>query len=101
VFRNLSIRGDTGAILWGYHDAAVLQRWFIVHKEPDRKRGEPSRWILTATFARIDHFCLRQRPLMFSAKREGLKGYWCWPLITDSIVMGDASIQAHLGPPEQ
>jgi hypothetical protein len=101
VFRNLSLRGNTGAILYGYAQAAVLQRWSITRKAADPHKRQPAHWVLYATFARVDKFNLRQRPLLFSAAREGLKGLWCWPLIEESIQISDTTLLAHLGPPEQ
>jgi hypothetical protein len=99
VFDAIRLRGTTGAILWGYRTAAQLQAWSIVYHKPDLTHD--NRWTLTATFQRVDRFQLRQRPLLFSAAREGLKGYWCWPLETESIQIGDVQMTATLGPPEQ
>lgn len=95
----LRLRGTTGAVLWGYREAASLKSWHIVHHAPDRTHD--ARWTLTAVFARVDKFQLRQRPLLFSAAKEGMKGYWCWPLDTASIQIGDTHMTATLGPPEQ
>jgi hypothetical protein len=100
MLNNLRLRGTTGAITYGYHDAAILRDWTIVRKcAPDGTQRGP--WQLRATFARVDKFILRQRPLLFSGKREGLRGLWCWPLDTPSIQIGDSTLIATLGPPEQ
>lgn len=99
MFERLRLRGTTGAILWGYREAAQLRGWTIVYHKPDLTHD--NRWTLVATFQRIDKFSLRQRPLLFSAAREGLQGYWCWPLDPASIQIGDAQMTATLGPPEQ
>jgi hypothetical protein len=99
LLRNVRLRGDTGSIVYGYHEAASLRAWTIVHHEPDATHA--GSWQIVATFARVDKFCLRQRPLLFTAKRDGLKGLWCWPLDTRSIQIGETRLIATLGPPER
>jgi len=99
MLQNLRLRGTTGTITYGYRDAAVLRDWTIVRHEPDAHHA--GSWRLRATFARVDKFALRQRPLLFSAKREGLKGLWCWPLDSASIQVGESTLIATLGPPER
>jgi hypothetical protein len=103
VLGNVAIRGSTGAILWGANwnvrEAATIRQWIIVHHKPDQTHD--GRWRLSATFARADKFRLRQRPLLFTGKREGLKGLWCFPLVTETIQIGDTQLVATLGPPER
>lgn len=98
MFNSITLRGAAGAILWGYRTAAVLQAWTIYHHRPDGDHD--ARWTLTATFARVNRFELRQRPLLFSAPRPGLP-MSCWPLHTASIQIGETRLVATLGPPEQ
>jgi hypothetical protein len=99
MLTNVRLRGTTGTITYGYQEAAVLRNWTIVRHEPDAKHS--GSWQLLAVFERVNKFSLRQRPLLFSAKREGLTGLWCWPLDTASIQVGDKSLIATLGPPER
>lgn len=98
MFESITLRGAAGAILWGYREAATLQAWTIAHHRPDKTHD--ARWTLRATFARVDKFQLRQRPLVFTAPRPGLPRS-CWPLHTASIQMSDTQLIATLGPPEQ
>lgn len=99
MFNRVRLRGDTGAILWGYREAAALKAWTIFYHRPDLRHD--GRWTLTATFARVDKGHIRRRPLLFTAARAGLKGLWCWSLKPDSIQIGETQMQAILGPPEQ
>jgi hypothetical protein len=99
MLQNIRLRGTTGTITYGYQEAALLRSWSIIRHQPDGKHD--GSWKLLATFERVNKFCLRQRPLLFSAKREGLTGLWCWPLDTASIQVGDTTMIATLGPPER
>jgi|SRR5580765_1148769 len=99
MLQNVRLRGDVGSITYGYHEAAVLRSWTIIRREPDHYHD--GSWLLSATFTRVNKFMLRQRPLLFSAKRDGLKGLWCWPLDSASIQIGDTRMIATLGPPER
>jgi hypothetical protein len=94
VFRRLTIRGSTGAVLWGHRTAAVLGAWTIAKQ--DVPRATPV-WQLAARVTRADAFQCRQRPLLFTAHRD--KGQWCWSIASIDVV-GDA-LYAVLGPPEQ
>lgn len=98
MFDSLILYGGTGSILWGYRTAAAVRSWRIA-KHSGRDGKHDGKWRLMATLARADKFQLRQRPLMFTAPRD--RGYWCWPLLTDSIQIGDTTLIATLGPPEQ
>jgi hypothetical protein len=92
--RQLRIVGTRGALLWGYHEAAILGSWTI------RKTGKPGQyvWTLAATLTRVEAFQIRQRPLLFSAPRFG-GGMWAWGV--DAVDVGATRIVARLGPPEQ
>jgi hypothetical protein len=86
--------GRAGSLLWGYHTAAALTTWRIA-------KNEAGQWILTATFARVDAFQCRQRPLLFTAPREGAHdGWWAWG-VDGTIEMGKRHLRVRLGPPEQ
>lgn len=94
--RNLKILGVRGALLWGYHEAAVLGAWSI------RKTGQPGKgqtWSLVAQVARVEPFQIRQRPLLFSAPRFG-GGMWAWGL-EGTVQLTAGRLVARLGPPEQ
>ena len=90
MFRHLRLSGTTGAILWGYRQAATLRTWTI-------RKDAQDRWTLSATCVRAEPFQLRQRPLLFSAPRAG--GFWAWGI--ESIDVGTNQLVAKLGPPEQ
>ena len=96
MLRNITVRGQSGSLLWGYHTAATLARWTI-HRKYDLKTGTKFAWTLSASIERLDAFQARQRPLLFSAPRAG--GFWCWPI--ESIEIGEHRLVATLGPPEQ
>jgi hypothetical protein len=98
VFESVTLRGTAGSILWGYREAAALRAWTIYHHRPDGQHD--ARWTLRASFARVNRFELRQRPLLFTAYRPGLPPS-CWPLHTASIQIGDTQLLATLGHPEQ
>jgi hypothetical protein len=95
MFQTLTLSGSTGSINWGYRSAAALQRWKVTRAR-DEKSGQV-RWTLSAALgAHVDHFQLRQRPLLFTAPRRG--GFWCWPV--REVTVGATSVSANLDPPE-
>ena len=79
MFHTISLRGVGAAVLWGHREAAALHSWCIT-----KQKGH---WLLVATLTRGSQFQLQQRDLIFSAPRLGLKGFWCWPVEPDSIVI--------------
>jgi len=91
VFESLTVHGSAGAILWGHGVAVALRSWRVA-----RSQADPV-WTLTATIAHVDQFQARQRPLLFTAPRAG--GYWAFPV--QEISIGDTSVWARLGSPEQ
>jgi len=107
TLRGTTLRGRTASIAWNYRPAATLTTWTIhraremVDAPGGRARTlKPSAtgWVLTATLGpTVDRFFLRQRPLIFTAPRTG--GYWCWPV--RELTVGERTIRAALGPPEQ
>lgn len=97
MFKTITLRGDSGAIVHGYLTAANLTGWTVSHHQPDRRHD--ARWVLRASFRFVDRGLITKRPLLFSAKRQGLAGFWCFPLI--DVQVGNGQMQAHLGPPER
>jgi hypothetical protein len=97
LFESLTIRGDRGTLVHGYLTAAAITGWTVYHHRPDRRHD--ARWTLHATFGFIDKGLIAKRPLLFSGKREGLKGFWCFPLL--DLQIGEKQMQARLGPPER
>lgn len=93
MFRELSISGQAGAVLWGYRTAAVVGRWSLVRGSVNGSRV----WTLTAAVTRASPFDLRQTPLLFSAPHD--KGFWVWPLLGPPTV-ADRQLTARVGPPE-
>lgn len=91
LFDKLTLRGDSGALTFGHATAARLTSWTIY-------RYGPQQWKLIATFGFVDKGLITRRPLLFSGKRQGLKGLWCFPLI--DLQIGDTQMRAQLGPPE-
>jgi hypothetical protein len=93
LYHHVRIRGVKGALLWGYHQAATFNGWVI-------RKGADGQWILTATLKQGNAFQLRQRPLLFTAPREGTRdGFWAWGV--ESVHVGTTQVVAMLGPPEQ
>jgi hypothetical protein len=91
MFDKLRIHGTAASILWGYRAAVTLKTWSIV-----RVKGQ---WTLSATIERCEPFMARQRPLLFTAPRDGARdGMWAWGV--QSIQIGGSSLIAQLGPPE-
>jgi hypothetical protein len=89
-------RGVNGSIVWGYHTAVSLRKWFVQKtKDPKTQRTQ---WILRGDVERIDAFQARQKPLLFSVKRP--KGaYLSWGI--EHIQIADTHrVVAVLGPPE-
>lgn len=91
MFQSVTLHGPTGSILWGYRAAVSLKDWRIA-KEKDKET-----WKLTATVEKCDVYQSRQRPLLFTAPREG--GRWCWDV--QEIHIGERELTATLGPPLQ
>jgi hypothetical protein len=86
---NVTVRGQEGTIVWGYHTAAVCRSWTAT-------RTPQGTWTMQATLQRADAFQLRQQPLQFTAPRKG--GFFCWPIL--GVTLGDKTLAATLGPPE-
>jgi hypothetical protein len=89
MFRQLTVRGEAGALLLGYQPAVTLRRWTIARTD--------GQWTLTGTIDRIDRFMARRGPLLFTAPRQ--QGFWAWGV--ESVQVGTHSLVAKLGPPEQ
>lgn len=90
---SIRLFGSDAAILYGYHEAAVLRRWTIA------KVG--NQWTLTARSTRVEPFMLTScKPLLFTAPHEGARdGFWAWGI--ESLECKADHIVAILGPPEQ
>jgi len=89
----LRIHGTAGAILYGWHQAAVIRAWRI-------GQADDGAWHLTAALERVDAFQCRQRPLLFTAPRAHTRdGFWAWSVQTLDIV--GLELRATLGAPEQ
>lgn len=86
---DVTLRGQEGTVVWGYHTAAVFTTW-TAHRTPQ------GTWTLDATVRRADAFQLRQRNLKFTAPRKG--GYFCFPVL--AVSLGASTLAASLGPPE-
>lgn len=96
MFEKVTLRGVSAEILWCSKPAASLTKWTVV-REKDEKTARYV-WRLAAMLGpRVDRFQLRQRPLLFAAPRKG--GFWLWPVL--AVTVGQTSIAATLGPPEQ
>lgn len=97
MFRRLTLTGRSGSIVWGYRSVATLVQWTVRRTREDEKH--PWQWELEARLSPgIDQFCLRQRPLLFTAPRH--KGMFCWPVQELTITAEATRLTARLGPPE-
>lgn len=105
AFASIDLHGDAGAILWGYERAAALRTWRIFHRSRQYVKDgwavvPGATWTLSATLADHNATRLKQRPLFFTAPR-GAQGFWCWPVVVDSVRWSATTITAVLGQPEQ
>lgn len=93
MFRKVTVRGaGAGAsIARGYYTAAALRTWSV-------SKTDDGQWHLTATTDHVDLFQLRQKGLLFTAPRIG--GFWCFPILPNTIQVQAPHIRASLGPPE-
>lgn len=87
---NLSIKGVTGTLQWGYHRAASVTHYAVA-------RGVDGRFTLTATVDQADAYRVSQRPLVFVATTA--LGAWKWPVL--ELQIQGASLSAVLGPKEK
>lgn len=94
MFRELAIRGDGGALLHGYAEAAVLSTWHI-QRESSPKRGPFALSAVWRTRNRV--WCAHA--LHFTAARLG-GGRWFWPVLEVQFT-DDHRLTARLGLPEQ
>jgi len=93
MFREVTVRGGRGSLLWGYRAAATCTAWTIA------RHGRE--WRLTATCDRVDpvqlRMAMRVKELLFTAPRD--RGRWCWE-VTD-LTVGTREVRATLGRPLQ
>jgi hypothetical protein len=66
LFTSLTLRGVRGRLSWGYRTAADLSTWTI-----RRPEGPDPEWTLVASVVSADGYGVRQRPLLFTAPRQG------------------------------
>jgi hypothetical protein len=90
MFQKLTLHGGAASLVLGYSTAVVLRSWRIA-------KDDTGRWVLTGSIGRVDAFLSRQKPLLFTAPRDG--GFWAWGV--ESIELGPTSLRAYLGPPER
>jgi hypothetical protein len=100
LFNAITLRGKGATLSWGYRVAAMLPAW-TVSRRLDEAKGVWA-WSLSATLGpQIDRFQVRQaqarRELVLSAPRKG--GFWVWPV--QAVTVGEKTLTATLGPPEQ
>ena len=93
MFRNITVRGARGSLLWGYRAAATCTKWTITRVD--------SQWHLSATCDAIDPVQLRLaaklHELLFPAPRD--RGRWCWEVL--DVTVGTRELRATLGKPLQ
>lgn len=104
MFDKVTVHGAAGppgtavpAILWGYHQAAVLKTWVVKRGKRDPKTGHYG-WTLQARSERHEAFMLRQGNLAFTAPRPQ-NGFWRWPIVGEVQCVGN-ELRATLGQPE-
>lgn len=89
MFRNLTLRGAEGSVLWGARTAVLFRSWAITKT--------PKGWTLRGAPAKVDAYQTRQDNLFFAAPRP--QGYWMWPVL--KIRVEPNQVVAELGQPEQ
>lgn len=94
MFRKLTLRGHGGRVLWGDGTAARLPSWVVT-------RSDRHAWTLRGTCEAVDTYRIAQVPLVFTAPRaQAPVGWWCFPVVPQSIKVHGAAFTAALGPPE-
>lgn len=83
------LRGEAGAVRWGYLQAARVRDWTIT-RTPTGERT------VSASVVEADPFRLQRQPLLFAAQHAA--GEWRWPVLAATVTEG--RLHATLGPPE-
>lgn len=119
MIEQLRLRGAAGSVIWGYRTVAELGSWAIIRDDsaklaqvrrpsptkkgqtaPKRKAGKSAPgWVLSARVQRHDSFQIRQKPLFFTAPRNG--GFWYFPVLEPPVVDNRGVLRAKLGHPER
>ena len=86
---SLALNGARGAIKWGYHTVADVDRWTVGRDDAQALR-------LSGSVGFVNTFRLSQRPLVFEAPHA--KGAWRWELF--DLQIRDGALSARLGPKE-
>jgi hypothetical protein len=98
MFREVTVRGHRGELVWGYRPVGWLGPWTIA-----KVRGA---WTLSAAIVRLDlNQCAAARrdpnPTTFRFAAPRLGGFWCWPIQGDVAPNVAGRLVVTLGQPEQ
>ena len=99
-FHLVPIRGQSGAIRWGYRTAAVLGPWTLTQDRGTPEAPQPLRRILrAAVLPPVDALALRQPGLQMVVPRP--KGALTWSVLSIALDADGNGLTAELGPFEK
>jgi hypothetical protein len=83
---SFTLRGPTGELRWGYHQAAILRDWLL-------ELG-PAGLTLTAAVVQYDEITAAQAALTFVVERP--THAWIWPIVPDTLQVVNGTLSARL-----
>jgi hypothetical protein len=98
---SLPIRGQSGAIRWGYRTAAALGAWTLTQDRGTPDLPQPLRRILRAAVLQVDPLALRQGAAGLRLVIPRPKGALAWPVLQVAIDPDGRGLTALLGPYEK
>jgi len=100
TFHLVPIRGQSGAIRWGYRTAALLGAWTLTQDRGTPEMPQPLQRILrAAVIPTADPLMLRQAGLQLVIPRP--KGALTWPVLQIVLDADGRGLTAILGPYER
>ena len=100
-FHSIPIRGQAGAIRWGYRTAAALGAWTLTQDRGTPEQPQPMRRILRAAVLTSDPLALRQGQADLRLVVPRPKGALTWPVLQVALDADGRGLTAILGPYER
>ena len=101
MFHSVPIRGQAGAIRWGYRTAAALGAWTLTQDRGTPEQPQPLRRILRASVVYVDPLALRQAAGALQLVVPRPKGALTWSVLQVAIDADGRGLTALLGPYER